>query len=257
MNKKVTLVVVPREQFSMTETSLENIYQNTDLPFDLIYVDCNSPSKTRRYLEAQAEEKGFDLIRSNRYLWPNKARNLALARVKTEYVVFIDNDVLVKPGWLDALVQCADETGAWVVGPLCLEGADFKKVHMVGGSTVMKQRGSKQWMSMRRPYFRTPLTKVRTEFKRQPSELVEFHCCLARMEVFEKLGSLDEAIITVATEDDLCLTVLKAGKPIFFEPASVMTYVPPEKLPASDLPFFFVRWSDSWLNASIQNFQEK
>jgi len=117
-NQNVTLIIVPRERFSYTQKSLENIYQNTNLPFKLIYVDVNSPSQTKRYLKVQAEQKNFHLIRVNRFITPNQARNLALASVDTQYVVFIDNDVLVKPGWLEALVKCADETEACIVGQI-------------------------------------------------------------------------------------------------------------------------------------------
>ena len=45
------MVVVPRERFSLTEVSLESLYQNTPEPFDLIYLDGHSPSRIRRYLE--------------------------------------------------------------------------------------------------------------------------------------------------------------------------------------------------------------
>jgi GT2 family glycosyltransferase len=113
---KVTLIIVPRERFSYTQKSLENIYQNTNLSFKLIYVDLNSSSQVKQYLEVQAQEKNFHLIRVNHFLAPNQARNLALKSVNTEYVLFTDNDVLVKPGWLEHLVKCADDTGAWVVG---------------------------------------------------------------------------------------------------------------------------------------------
>jgi len=257
MNQRVTLVVVQREQFSLTEQSLESIYQNTSLPFKLVYVDTNSPSKTKQYLEIKAIEKNFKLIKIDHFISPNCARNIVLQSVDTEYVVFIDNDVLVKPGWLEALVQCADETGAWIVGPLCMEGANFDKVHMAGGALVSKQRGGQKWLAMKRPWFRTPLAKVRTEFKRQPSDVVELHCCLAHRDVFEQLGPLDEQIINVGSEEDLCLTVLKAGKSIYFEPTSVMTYVPPTKLSTSDIPLFFTRWSQAWADISIKRFQEK
>lgn len=253
----VTLIVVPRERFSYTANSLESIYQNSDAPFNLIYVDVNSPSQFKHYLEMQAREKNFDLIRVNRFLTPNQARNLALAFVETEYVVFIDNDVLVKPRWLEALVNCADETGAWVVGPLCLEGDDFAKVHMAGGSYEFKQRGEQRWLIMRRPYFRTPLSRVRTEFKRQPTQSIEFHCVLVRMEVFKELGLLDEQIMSIGQEDDLCLTVLQFGKSIYFEPTSVVTYIPPQTLAWSEIPFFYLRWSQVWYEASITRLREK
>jgi len=34
----------------------------------------------------------------------------------------VDNDVIVSPGWLEALVACAGETGATVVSPLICQG---------------------------------------------------------------------------------------------------------------------------------------
>ncbi|MFN9673614.1 MAG: glycosyltransferase family 2 protein, partial [Microcystis sp.] len=90
---KVTLVVVPRERFSFTMTSLENIYEMTDIPFKLVYVDGGSPAPIRDYLKKQSQEKGFELIRTEHYLIPNVARNMGLQWVTTPYVVFVDNDV--------------------------------------------------------------------------------------------------------------------------------------------------------------------
>jgi GT2 family glycosyltransferase len=254
---KVALIVVPRERFSYTQKSLENIYQNTNLSFKLIYVDLNSPPQIKQYLEVQAKEKNFHLIRVNHFLTPNQARNLALKFVNTEYVLFTDNDVLVKPGWLENLVKCADDTGAWVVGPLCLEGDNFDKIHMAGGTYHFKQHGSERWMIMRRPWFRTPLSRVKTEFKRQPTQAIEFHCVLVRRQAFEELGLLDEQIMGMGQEDDLCLTVLQSGKQIYFEPASMVTYVPPQTITWSEMPFFYLRWSEAWCEASINRMREK
>src|SRR5207249_8335576 len=64
---------------------------------------------------------GFCLKKkTERHLVPNEARNIGLRRVRTRYVVFIDNDAVPAPGWLERMVECAEETGAWVVGPLYL-----------------------------------------------------------------------------------------------------------------------------------------
>jgi hypothetical protein len=73
---QITIVVVPRERFSYTRQSLESIYEYTSLPFNLVYVDGNSPPEIKAYLEAQSQTKGFSLIRTDYYLFPNRARNL-------------------------------------------------------------------------------------------------------------------------------------------------------------------------------------
>ncbi|MEO5702282.1 MAG: glycosyltransferase, partial [Gammaproteobacteria bacterium] len=135
----VTIVVTQRERFSYTATSLESIYKNTALPFKLIYLDGASPPHIKHYLATQAVEKGFTLIRAEHFIPSSKARNLGQAQVKTKYAVFIDNDVSVTPGWLEALVKCAEETEAWVVGPLCIEGkAEDQIIHTVGEEAHFK-----------------------------------------------------------------------------------------------------------------------
>lgn len=254
---KATIIVVPRERFSYTQQSLESIYQNTNIPFKLIYVDGNSPRKIKQYLEAQAKEKGFQLIRTDHFLSPNEARNIGLAQVNTKYIIFVDNDILVKPDWLQNLVQCADETDAAVVQPLCYEGENFERIHMVGGKSEFRQVKGKQWLVEKRPFMHLPIQKLNTTLKREPTEIIEFHCVLARKDLFTEIGSLDQNLLSMTEESDFSLEVSRAGKTIYFEPSSVMTYVAPPPLAWSDLPFFYVRWSNIWRQKSIMHFKDK
>lgn len=117
---QVMIVVSPRERFSYACKSLESIFQYTDIPFKLLYlyIDGNSPTPVKEYLETKAKEKNFQLIRTEHYLTPNWARNIGLAEVDTKYVVFADNDIIVSLGWLTALIHCSEETKAAVVGTL-------------------------------------------------------------------------------------------------------------------------------------------
>jgi len=39
---QVTIVVVPRERFSLAARSLQSIYEQSDVPFRLVYVDGGS-----------------------------------------------------------------------------------------------------------------------------------------------------------------------------------------------------------------------
>src|ERR1700704_2027363 len=104
MRPAVTIMVVPRERFSVSARALAALYERTQYPFSLVYVDGGAPRSIRRQLEVASRRHGFSLIRRDRYLTPNQARNLALRQVRTKYVVSLDNDVLVTPGWLDSLV---------------------------------------------------------------------------------------------------------------------------------------------------------
>ena len=270
---QVTLVVVPRERFSFTAESLENIYENTDFPFKLIYVDGNSPAHIQSYLEAQAQAKKFQLVRKDYYLSPNHARNIGLRHVNTKYVVFIDNDVVVSPGWLKHLVQCAEETDAAVVGPLICQNTPVHEViHYAGGKAnvwseskddqiLWRVKGQKNYHKCQR------VADVRDQMQRQKTEVIEFHCVLVRTEIFKQIGPLDEAMLATKEHVDFYLTVAQAGGSVYFEPSSLVTFKTHEvrhryvnegpTLEWSDIPFYMLRWSDAWERSSLEHFRHK
>ena len=264
LTSMVTIVVTQRERFSYSQKSLESLYTNTTYPFRLIYVDGNSPKLIQSHLEEQSKVKGFRLIRKERYLFPNEARNLVLPEVDTRYVVFLDNDVEFNPGWLKALVDCAEETGAWLVGPLYCEGPldpsgprKDQNIHMAGGDVHFQETAGKRRLKTSHRFLKRPFFKHQHEFKRQPTEMIEYHCALARTESFEKIGYPDEKLLTLAEHLDICMAVRNAGGEVYFEPDSIVSYVTPPPFEKYDRPFYLNRWSDENNLKSLIHFQKK
>jgi GT2 family glycosyltransferase len=254
----VTIVVVPRERFSVSQRSLEAIYANTAPPFDLVYVDGGSPSRIRRYLADQSRARGFTLVRTPHHLVPNAARNLGVRHVRTRYVAFIDNDAVPAPGWLPALVECAESTGAWVVGPLYFIGEpEAQRIHMAAGDARIEDRPSGRRFIERHRFADKRPDEVRAQLVRQPCEHVEFHCMLVRTEVFERLGPLDEQLKSIAEHTDLCLLVRREGGTVYFEPASAVTYITSGGFTAADYAYFARRWSRAWNQTSLEHFRTK
>lgn len=275
---EVTIVVVPRERFQFAQRSLESLYESTSFPFRLVYVDNNSPAKLRRYLKTQAQSKGFQLVRSDYYLSPNQARNLGLQHVHSKYVVFVDNDVIFSPGWLKALVDCTQETGATVVGSLvCQYQPVHEIIHCAGGEymppedlakfvkgepTVAQVSGETgKWKVNEKTYFQNRrIEEVSDRLKREPTGFVEFHAMLVQTHLFEQIGYLDEGFSCTKEYIDFCMAVTRAGGTVYFEPASVVTFLTHPPAPAlkwADLPYFMIRWSDAWERESLMYFQEK
>ncbi|MGA8260083.1 MAG: glycosyltransferase [Arenicellales bacterium] len=257
----VTIVVTQRERFAIAERSLRSLYQTADLPFRLVYIDGRSPAREKRLLARLANQEGFDLRRYEEYLPPNVARNFGLARVQTRYVVFVDNDVVFEPGWLSALVRCAEETGADLVTPLICIGDPAEppsvRIHFAGGTMHIEEQPDGTHFSDRHNLSGKVRDQVSDQLERQHSDSVEFHCVLARMSLFDKIGPLDEELRATSEHLDLCLLTRQHGGKVYFEPSAVVTYVigPPLKL--SELPFFGVRWSDSWALHSEVRFHQK
>ena len=276
---QVTVVVVPRERFSSTRESLESIYEHSDLPFKLIYVDGNSPGKIRRYLEAQAKLHKFQLIQTDYYLSPNQAKNLALSYVNTKYVVFVDNDVVVASGWLQPLVECAEQTAATVVSSLVCQNLPLHEViHCAGGEYMpaealadflgKKSEISPPTMSQQvklhiseKIYLQGKhLVDLRDQLKQQQTGFIEYHSFLVRMDIFKQIGLFDEKMLNTKDHIDFCMTVAKAGGTIYLEPESVVTFLNHPPAPAlewSDLPYFMLRWSDAWELATLHHFRDK
>lgn len=263
MNKPtVTIIVSPRERFSYSRESLESIYANTNYPFKLVYVDGNSPKDLQEYLQEKSQEKNFKLIHTDRYLAPNQARNLGLAAVDTEYVLFIDNDVYVEPNWLEKLIDCAQETAATVVCPLvCIGQERYSKVHLAGGEAriilEIKNEKVRRKVHEKHYFVNRPVAEIKDQLHRRQCEFAEFHTMLVRTDIFATIGLLDEKLLSTREHTDFCLTVTNAGGTIYCEPDSVVTYVPAKQFLLSDIPYFELRWSDLWELASLEHFAQK
>ena len=185
-------------------------------------------------------------------------RNLAAAQVRTKYVAYIDNDALVASDWLTPLVDCAESTGAWGVGPIYCEGEPIAtRIHMAGGIAEFVVENGRREFREEHCHYGKLLSEIQPTLSRQPIEQIEFHCALVRMDAFELLGPLDEQLWSACEHTDLCLLARKAGGEIYLEPSSVVTYLPPPPLKSTDLAYFRLRWSEAWNNASLERFRDK
>ncbi|WOI55706.1 glycosyltransferase family 2 protein [Palleronia sp. LCG004] len=266
---RVTIIISQRERFGMTVESLESLYEHTS-NVDVIYVDGKSPPRIAELLRRESEARGFKLIRRERFLTPNEARNIGVAEAKTDYVVFIDNDVLFTENWLPPLVACADEEGADIVAPLTCQGLPaHTEIHHAGGDYA--PGGDMAGFFENNPEHGRALDEVmhghsekvsdwQGRLERKQTGMCEFHCALARRDVFDRIGPLDEKLLSTKEHIDFSMSVRQAGGTVWFEPASVVTYVFPcraRPMNREDWPFFALRWSDAYGTRSLEHFITK
>ncbi len=249
-----------RETFCHTEASIDSLYATTRAPFDLVYVDGGSPPAVRKRIEAAAQRRGFRVLRCERFLSPNEARNLALAASTGEFVVFVDNDLIFGDGWLERLVECADETGAEIVGSAHLHRtADVQENPC--GRRQRAHHGGRRRAALSRdiPLPHRQLADVADLLVRQPLEMVELHCMLVRRTVFDRAGLFDERLLAAHEHADLCMLVRAAGGTVMFEPASIANQLLPAIYPfdRDSLPFFRWRWSRANCRATAEHFRAK
>ena len=105
--------------------------------------------------------------------------------------------------------------------------------------------------------FLNNLNKVKSLLIRQSTQLIDFNCVLARTSIFQRIGNLDENLMSIAEDIDFSLSVFAVGGTIYLEPKSIVNYIPITELKLSDIPYYFLRWNYVWNQKSVKHFQEK
>jgi len=252
-----TIVVVPRETHSAWPGMLERLREHTEPSVPVVVVDGGSPPSIRRRLERLAVENDFTLIRSERVLASNEARNAGMRHVHTEFVAFLDNDTLVSPGWLPALEQCLRDTGGALVSPVVLSqrGAGWV-IHDAGGLARIVGDTATRRLEELNAHMGEPETAV-ARLTRAPTEFQELHCLVVRAEVLREIGGFDEGLLAGREYSDLNLLAAAAGHVGWVEPAAVVRFARARLRRPSDYALYLARWSDEWGRASYAHFNEK
>ena len=261
----LSIVVTVRERFSLAAPALAALYENTPGPFNLIYVIGGGPKTVRCWLEREASKRGFDLIQHSWFLTPNESRNIGLSRVNSDYVVFIENDVIPAPGWLEALVTHAQDTGAAVLAPLICEGPTLHRVvHQAGGTFAVDPKHFFGTAFGERKVSDNHTFQGRSidAIGRAPTEVQtgEFHCVMVRTDVMHRLGGFDEQMMSTREHLDFAMSIYQLGERVVLVPSSIVTFHPPwvgKCLEGSDMHYHMVRWSARWGRVSTERFRLK
>ena len=256
---RVTLIMTVRERFSPTVAAIESVMTNTVMPFRFVFADMRCPPWLREAVGGLSRRHGFRVARFDDMVWPQQVRKDLVGSVDTEYVVFLDNDLRVYPGWLEKLVECADQTGAGLVGPLYLWGDDVSppRVHMAGGLLREIPEGDRRVLIERHNGYNADPDQATAALGRSPCDFLEFHCMLLRTSLAQEPGLLDPRIVCVHEHIDVALTARSRGHGVYLETASRVLYRAFIPTTLEDLPLVLWRWSPSAVEASIAAFSAK
>lgn len=257
----VTVAIVPREKYSTLAASVGSVLRNTTMPIELVIVlDRAAPKAAREKLDRLlGDRRDVRVIELDTFAGPFAGTNAAIAACSTPYLVVMENDVAVRPGWLDALLQCAIDEHADAVSPLILIGAaDSEVIHAAGGEARIVDEPTGARYHHRQALEHAVATDVETELRRAPTELLESHCILARLTTWQHLGSLDESLGHAVNVGELALRFQRIGARTWFEPASRVVYLfgPDVKLTRSDLREWYFTWGADRIRRDMSSFAD-
>lgn len=255
-----TIVVSPRERFSSLVPSLKSLFSTISAEVPVIVVDGATPKDISAELEQLCRQRPFQRITFPYPITPNEARNIGARCAKTQFIVFCDNDIEYENEWLEALEESAITNHADAVAPLIFIGPfDPPKIHHAGGALIAQKVGARVHLKekhrlMNRDY--PDISSSINELAPTSNEVCEFHCTLVRKSFLDRIGGLDERLITREQMDFAMHIKNQNGRATFASNARVTyrAFDPIERI--EDLHYFLFRWSDKKVVRSLSAFEQ-
>jgi GT2 family glycosyltransferase len=106
----VSVIMLSFNRVEDTILSLKALYRYTKVPFEVILLDNNSDSDQLSLLKENIKKyKNIRLIESNENLGCAKGRVEATKEARGEYYLFLDNDIVVTPYYLENLIKTLEK----------------------------------------------------------------------------------------------------------------------------------------------------
>ncbi len=191
-----SIVILTYNELSYTKKCIRSIQKHTPIAHEIIFVDNGSRDGTVRWLRNLVQENSnYKLIENERNLGFAKGCNQGILESSGEYILLLNNDVVVTDGWLSGMLECLNsstETG--IVGPMTNNVTGLQKIENSGYVSV--DHFDDYAKSFRERY----------RYRRIPSARLVGFCMMFRRKLVESIDLIDERFGTGGYEDqDYCL----------------------------------------------------
>jgi N-acetylglucosaminyl-diphospho-decaprenol L-rhamnosyltransferase len=181
----VSIVIPLYNQLKYTKLCLESLQSTLNVLPEIILVDNASTDGTADYLRTLSNIK---VISNAENLGFAGGCNTGIRAASGDWVVVLNNDVIVAPGWLDGMLSAADRWNLQIVTPAIREGEFNYDI-----SAYARELTGRMQMVIRRGR-------------------ANGICFMAHRSVFDTIGLLDEKFLIGQYEDkDFFLRAARAG----------------------------------------------
>ena len=199
---RASVIMLTHNKLPLTHLCMESLCRNTKYPnFELIVVDNASKDGTRDYLEGlQSLLPNFQVIFNASNGGFAQGNNIGIMRSRGDYVVLLNNDTILTPGWLTHLIGYLErDPQVGMVGPVTNSAGNEQmiRVDYTNWEELMafaKQR-TREYAGR---YFQIPMLGM--------------FCVVFRRRLLDEVGLLDERFgLGTFEDDDFCHRVKLKG----------------------------------------------
>ncbi len=116
---KVSVIILVYNHSDLSKISIDTTLDRSKYPnFEVLAVDNCSDQETRKMLEQYRGRKNIRLIFNSKNYGFAKGNNIGMERARGDYLLLLNNDVRVTPGWIERLVFHAKSNNVGLVGPV-------------------------------------------------------------------------------------------------------------------------------------------
>jgi len=206
----VSAVIPTWNRVDLVCSLLENLQRQTRRPNRALVVDNGSSDGT----PAIARQLGAECIALDRNMGFAAAVNEGISRADTDWILILNNDVVLQPDWLETLLTTATtHDAAFAVGKL------LQPEGMLDGSWDLVSRGAYAW----RCGYERPDGGIWSE--RRMIALAPMTAALFHQRVFNKIGLLETRFESYYEDVDFGIRCALAGLSGIYEPAAVATHL--------------------------------
>lgn len=162
---RVSIVIPLYNQVEYTKICLESLLPSINPGVRIVLVDNGSSDATAEYL---ANLEGVHIIKNPVNLGCAAAWNQGVGACDSDWIVILNNDVILPSGWLDGLITFAEEQNLDIVSPAIREGEYNYDIGAYSSAFMTRMRSVKR------------------------AGVVDGICFMVRRQVFEKVGLFDE-----------------------------------------------------------------
>jgi GT2 family glycosyltransferase/ubiquinone/menaquinone biosynthesis C-methylase UbiE len=209
----VSIIIPVSNNMEFTQQCLEALAVNTQYePYEVIIVDNGSTDDTGEFLKCL--EGDIKIITNDQNRGFAIACNQGAKDAQGDYLVFLDNDTVPQPGWLEGLVSVVrEQPDVAIVGSKLLYKDN--SVQHAGVVFNVSNNGIFIYHIYKGFDREAPAVNRAREFN-----AVTAACMLIREDIFTESGMFDETFVNGYEDVDLCLKVRDQGHRIIYNPAS-------------------------------------